>query len=134
MPPEFRPPERIGFIGLGQMGVPMAANLAKAAFGLAVADNNAAAVERFRAAHACEVPATLAALGKACKVVITMLPDGASVRGVMLGAGGVAAGMLAGSVLIDMSSSSPVGTRRLGEELAAMPPLDLAAFKAAALA
>jgi 3-hydroxyisobutyrate dehydrogenase len=117
---EFRPPELVGFVGLGQMGVPMATNLARAGFRLAVADSDPRAVERFRALQACEAPATPSELGRACRVVITMLPDGEIVRSVVLGKAGVAAGMQPGSVVIDMSSSSPVGTRRLGDDLARM--------------
>jgi 3-hydroxyisobutyrate dehydrogenase len=66
----------------------------------------------------------LAELARACRVVITMVPDGKIVREVALGRegapdSGLAAGFARGSVLIDMSSSAPMGTRKLGEELAA---------------
>lgn len=110
----FAPPERIGFVGLGRMGAPMARNLARAGFTLAVADASDAAVKRFAADVACETPASLAALGGACRAVITMLPDGKVVRDVAL-----AAGLAPGSIVIDMSSSAPVGTRELGATLAA---------------
>jgi 3-hydroxyisobutyrate dehydrogenase len=118
---KFNPPERIGFIGIGQMGNPMAHNLARAGFRLVIADANPDAVKRFAATVPCEAPPDLAALGRRCSVVITMLPDGRAVREVVLGTSGngVAAGLGPASVLIDMSSSSPVGTRELGEELAA---------------
>ena len=116
-----RAPELIGLVGLGQMGTPMARNLARAGFRLAVADASPEAVRRLAADVPCEVPADLAALGAACRVVITMLPDGATVRRVALGDGGdaLAAGLARGSIVIDMSSSSPVGTRELGKALAA---------------
>lgn len=116
-----RAPELIGLVGLGQMGVPMGRNLARAGFRLAVADLNAEALRRFAADTPCEAPADLKSLGAACRVVITMLPDGAAVRKVALGDGGdcLAAGMARGAILVDMSSSSPVGTRELGKELAA---------------
>lgn len=118
-----RPPERIGLVGLGQMGTPMGRNLARAGFALAVADANPEAVERFAAETPCDAPESLAALGAACRVVITMLPDGAAVRKVALGEGDggdcLAAGLAPGAVLLDMSSSSPVGTRALGPLLAA---------------
>jgi len=117
MPDEFLPPERIGFVGLGNMGGPMAGHLARAGFKLAVADLRPAAIERVRAQVECEAPASLIDLARACRVVITMLPDGKAVREVLLGEGGLAAGLAAGSVVIDMSSSSPVGTRELGQEL-----------------
>jgi 3-hydroxyisobutyrate dehydrogenase len=116
-----RAPERIGLVGLGQMGAPMARNLARAGFQLAVVDTSAEAVRRFAAGTPCEVPSGLKALGAACRVVITMLPDGAAVRRVVLGDGGdcLAAGLARGAVVIDMSSSSPVGTRELGKALEA---------------
>jgi 3-hydroxyisobutyrate dehydrogenase len=107
------PPERIGFVGLGQMGAPMARNLARAGFGLALADANAAAVERLAAELACETPESLVAVGAGCRVVITMLPDGKAVREVVL-----AMEPARHSIVIDMSSSSPVGTRELGRALA----------------
>jgi 3-hydroxyisobutyrate dehydrogenase len=121
----MRAPERIGLVGLGQMGAPMGRNLARAGFRLAVADASADAVRRFAAETSCEVAPDLKSLGTACRVVITMLPDGATVRRVVLGEtredGGdcLAAGLAQGAVVIDMSSSSPVGTRELGPLLAA---------------
>jgi 3-hydroxyisobutyrate dehydrogenase len=117
----IRAPERIGLVGLGQMGAPMARNLARAGFRLAVADASAEAVRRLAADIPCETPADLKSLGAACRVVITMLPDGATVHRVALGGGGdcLAAGLARGSVVIDMSSSSPTGTRELGKALEA---------------
>lgn len=112
-PTPLSPPERIGFVGLGQMGAPMVRNLARAGFKLAVADANAQAVARIGAEIACEAPANLAALGAACRVVITMLPDGNAVREVVL-----AMNLPRDAIVIDMSSSSPMGTRELGRALA----------------
>jgi 3-hydroxyisobutyrate dehydrogenase len=114
-----RAPERIGLVGLGQMGAPMARNLARAGFQLVVADARGDVVRRFAADTACVVPPDLKSLGAACRVVITMLPDGATVRRVVAGDGGdcLAAGLARGAVVIDMSSSSPVGTRELGKTL-----------------
>jgi 3-hydroxyisobutyrate dehydrogenase len=118
MPPPFSPPERIGVVGLGQMGAPMARNLARAGFALALADadrDRTAALARELKADA---PAGLRELGAACRVVITMLPDGKAVREVVLGAGGLADGLARDSTIVDMSSSAPVGTRELGAALA----------------
>jgi 3-hydroxyisobutyrate dehydrogenase len=119
----FRPPEKIGFIGLGNMGAPMARNLAAAGYPLVVADAVPAAVERFKAnlpAHAnVEAPASLNAIGEACRVVITMLPEGNIVRTVLLGDNGVVSGARSGAIVIDMTSASPVGTRALVKDLAA---------------
>jgi len=106
----FAPPERIGFVGLGNMGAPMASRLARAGFTLAVADAAPAAVTRFAAQASCETPTRLAELGT-CRAIVTMLPDGRIVREVLLGAQGIAAQLRADSVVIDMSSSSPIDTR-----------------------
>jgi 3-hydroxyisobutyrate dehydrogenase len=57
-------------------------------------------------------------LGRSCRLVITMLPDGQAVRQVLLGTDGVAAGLAPGSVALDMSSAEPVGTRALAAQLA----------------
>lgn len=109
---------RIGFIGLGNMGAPMARRLVLAGYEVVVADAIPAAVERFAAQCACERAESLPGLGAACQAVITMLPDGRVVREVLLGANGVAASLCAGSMVIDMSSASPIGTRELAADLA----------------
>ena len=120
----FAPPERIGFIGLGNMGGPMGRRLAGAGFSLMVADALAATADKFvaevnaGAAGRAERSTAPEAMGRACRVVITMLPDGKVVRDVLLGANGLARHLAAGSVVIDMSSSSPVGTRELHADLA----------------
>ena len=118
MEEEFVPPQRIGFIGLGNMGTPMAGHLAAAGFQVMAADANPATLERFCSAVPCERAASLAHLGRACGVVITMLPDGAAVRQVLLGPEGVAAALAPGAVVLDMSSSEPLGTRALAAQLA----------------
>lgn len=113
------PPAGIGFIGLGNMGYPMARRLAAAGYRLTVMDLNAEAVERFCAETGAEAAASLQALGAASRLVITMLPEGTAVRRALLGDVGdcVVAGLQAEAVLVDMSSSSPVGTRELANEL-----------------
>jgi 3-hydroxyisobutyrate dehydrogenase len=112
---------RIGFVGLGNMGAPMVENLLKAGFDLAVADADPGRLAGFAARAA--LHGSLAELGRASELVITMLPDGKIVRKVLCGGpgsnDGVLAGLAAGSLVIDMSSSAPVGTRELGAELAA---------------
>ena len=121
MASEILPPERIGFVGLGNMGAPMARRLAAAGYRLLVADAVPAAVNRFRQDVPCDAPATLEELGAACRVIITMLPDGHAVRKVLMGTSGVVAGLTASAapaIVVDMSSASPVGTRALGAELA----------------
>lgn len=116
----LNPPVDIGFIGLGRMGTPMAGRLAAAGYHLHVFDQDPAAVERFAAEAECERHGDLKSLAAASKVVITMLPEGSAVREVLLGEGdNVVAGLPPGSILIDMTSASPVGTRELGAELTA---------------
>jgi 3-hydroxyisobutyrate dehydrogenase len=111
----FTPPERIGFVGLGNMGAPMARHLAAAGYKLAVTDAAAATVVKFAADTPCETDASNL---PSCRVVITMLPDGKIVRDVLLGTNGLAPKLARGSIVIDMSSSSPVGTRELSADLA----------------
>ena len=118
MPDEFRPPDRVGFIGLGNMGAPMARRICEAGYALTVLDASGEAVERFRSRVDCSVQTTPAALGRACRAVITMLPDGDAVRRVVLADGGLASAFASGSVIIDMSSCEPSGTRDLAAELA----------------
>ena len=119
----FSPPENIGFIGLGKMGEPMVRNLAKAGFRPVLFDLNRDIVAKLAKELRAKAPASLPELARVCRVVITMVPDGAIVREIVLGGrvdagASLSAGMTAGSVLIDMSSSSPTSTRELGKELA----------------
>jgi 3-hydroxyisobutyrate dehydrogenase len=119
----LRAPARIGFVGLGQMGLPMARSLARAGYRLVAYDTNAAALARARDETAAETPGSLREAGRECAALITMLPDGNAVRAVVLEA---LPGLASGSVVIDMSSSSPVGTRELGARLSqhGIPMLD----------
>ena len=123
MPAPLVPPARVGFIGLGLMGLPMARSLARAGYRLAVYDLDRAALERAREATGAEAPGSLKSIGEVCDAVITMLPDGRVVSEVVLGVKGrgdaLLAGLAPGSVLLEMSSSSPIGTRELGARLAA---------------
>jgi len=118
MPEEFLPPERIGFVGLGNMGAPMARHLIAAGYNVVAADANPATLESFCSFAQCERARSLADLGRACRLVITMLPDGVAVRQALLGDGGIAAGLSPGCVVLDMSSSEPLATRELGAKLA----------------
>ncbi len=112
--------KRVGFIGLGNMGYPMAGHLAKAGFELVVADAAAGVAVSFTAEHGGAVAASLQALGESADAVITMLPTSAIVRQVIAGGGDcVADGLAEGALVIDMSTSNPVHTRELGEVLAA---------------
>ena len=113
---------RVGFIGIGNMGNPMAGNLMKAGWQVTVYDTDPQKISALKASHEAASASSLAELAKNSDVVITMLPDGHVVRRVALGrdAGddSLANGFSKGAVLIDMSSSAPVGTRELGKALA----------------
>lgn len=114
---------RVGFVGLGRMGRPMAKRLLAAGVPLALYDARPDAVERVVAEAGGERAGSLAELAAGSDVVITMLPDGSVVHDVVIGsgahaAGGLLSGMPNDSVLIDMSSSSPTGTQALGRRLA----------------
>lgn len=113
------PPAKIGFIGLGNMGRPMAARLAGAGYELHLLDREPSLAMNFVAAHGGTAAPSLAALAGAAEAVITMLPDGKAVREVALGRDGLIDNLSPGSVVIDMSSSDPVGTRELGAALLA---------------
>lgn len=109
---------RVGFVGLGNMGRPMAHNLVAAGLAVTVGDADPALRERFAEEHGCEAADSPAGFAD-CEVVVTMLPNDRIVREVMLDwDGGIAARLAAGSVVLDMSSSGPNATRSLGEALA----------------
>src|SRR2546430_2672745 len=92
---------------------------AAAGYGLVAHDVDRDALKRARDATGAEAPESLKATAERCEAVITMLPGGDAVRAVVLGPGDcLLAGFPRGSVLIDMSSSSPLGTRGLGARLA----------------
>jgi len=101
---------KVGFIGLGNMGMPMAQNLLKAAHAVTGFDLNVDATERL-AASGGTTANSIADACKAAEVVITMLPAGEQVREVYLGAGGVLATVEPETLLID-SSTIDVATAR----------------------
>jgi 2-hydroxy-3-oxopropionate reductase len=104
--------ERLGFIGLGVMGRPMARNLLKAGFSLVVHSRTRASMDELVAAGA--VGASSGAdVAERSDVVITMLPDSPDVRLVLAGSSGVFERARAGMVIIDMSTISPAVAREL---------------------
>jgi 3-hydroxyisobutyrate dehydrogenase len=111
-----RPPARVAVIGLGNMGVPMAARLAGTGFRVVGHDAMPEARERFAREVQGETVADLAAAVRDAAVVITMLPDGKIVRAVI---DDMRPHLSRDAIVIDMSSSDPVATRALGEELIA---------------
>lgn len=116
------PPAGVGFIGLGKMGYPMVRHLSRAGYRIFAHDLDPQALRRACEVTGAEAPRSLKEIGQRCQAVITMLPDGNVVRAAALGrdgsGDGLLAGLASGSVFIDMSSSSPVGTRELGARLA----------------
>lgn len=108
---------RVGFIGLGLMGKPMARNLLGAGYALTVHSRSAPPVNELVAEGSAraESPGEAAA---ASDVVITMLPDTPDVELVLFGPDGVAEGIREGSLVIDMSTIDPIATRSFGERLA----------------
>jgi 3-hydroxyisobutyrate dehydrogenase len=110
---------KVALIGIGAMGAPMAANIVKAGHDLTVYDTDAARASALAAEIGAKVAARLADLADN-EAIVTMLPTGAIVRSVFVEADGGALGkaLKAGTLVIDMSSSEPVGTKELGVELA----------------
>ncbi len=109
---------KIGFVGIGAMGTPMTTNLAKAGYKLVIYDTDVKRTEALAATLEVEVADSLAAIGAMCGTVITMLPDGKIVRQALCGETDnfkdcIAGALKPGSLVIDMSSSSPLGTREL---------------------
>jgi 2-hydroxy-3-oxopropionate reductase len=104
--------EKVGFIGLGIMGKPMARNLMKAGYELVVHNRSRGPVDELagEGAEAASSPREVA--GKS-DVIITMLPDSPDVRAVVMGENGVLEGISEGALLVDMSTISPVLTEEL---------------------
>jgi 3-hydroxyisobutyrate dehydrogenase len=111
---------RIGFVGIGNMGWPMAANLARAGFELTVHDARPERSREFAARHQGAHAHSLADLAERAQCVVTMLPDHHVVRQVVLGNGSdsLAAGLRPRTIVVDMGTSDPTATRSLGAELA----------------
>lgn len=106
----------IGFIGLGNMGFPMASRLADAGYRLIVNDRDQLAVQRFQDEHPDSRPAADTAAWQEADVIITMLPNSDIVESVLTD-GGIAAAASLNTLFIDMSSSEPIRSRNLGQRL-----------------
>ncbi|MER3400606.1 MAG: 2-hydroxy-3-oxopropionate reductase [Thermoflexus sp.] len=110
--------ERVGFIGLGVMGKPMARNLLKAGYPLVVYNRSRPPMEEL-AAEGAAVADSPRAVAQRSDIVITMLPDTPEVEQVLAGPEGVFAGGRPGLIVIDMSTIDPMAARRLAAEAAA---------------
>jgi 2-hydroxy-3-oxopropionate reductase len=104
------PDVRVGFIGLGIMGRPMALNLLRAGY-LLVVHNRTREKESELVSEGAESATSPRAVASACEVLITMLPDSPDVEAVYFGEDGVLAGAQSGQLLIDMSSIAPAVAR-----------------------
>lgn len=109
--------KKIGFIGLGIMGKPMAKNLLKAGYELVVYDINQDAVNEVVAAGAKSAP-TSKDVAAQSEIVITMLPNSPHVKAAVLGENGVLEGAKPGLVLIDMSSIAPLASQEIAAAVA----------------
>jgi 3-hydroxyisobutyrate dehydrogenase len=107
---------RVGFIGIGNMGWPMARNVLRGGFELTVYDADPGRSAKFGAEHRCSVVSRLADLA-GLDFIVTMLPTGRDVAGVYLGENGLAQHLDSRTIAVDMSSSDPTGTRELGQAL-----------------
>jgi 2-hydroxy-3-oxopropionate reductase len=108
---------KLGFIGLGAMGRPMALHLMKNGHSMGVYARRAESAAPLVAAGATRYN-TPAALAAQCEVIFTMVTNSQDVEHVVLGADGIAQGAKAGSVLVDMETISPIVARRVATELA----------------
>lgn len=108
---------KVGFIGLGIMGRPMALNLLKGGFDLTVWARRAESMAPLLEAGA-KGAANAAAVAASCDVVFSMVADAADVEQVALGAGGVAEGARAGLVYVDMSTIAPSAAQSIAARLA----------------
>ena len=111
--------ETVGFIGLGTMGMPMAANLAKAGVRLVVHDTSAAAVSTAGKLGGVTAATSAADVAARAAVLFTCLPNDDIVRAAYLGAGGIASGGKTGLVTCDCSTVSPEVTLEVNRALAA---------------
>jgi 3-hydroxyisobutyrate dehydrogenase len=110
----------VGVIGIGNMGAPMAGNLARSGFSVVLFDIDLARAQRVAVQIGARAVDGLDALGDA-DAIVTMLPTGRDVRNILLEyqGGALATALALGSIVVDMSSSDPVGTRELGAALSA---------------
>lgn len=107
--------KKAGFIGIGIMGKPMALNLLNAGVPLAVYDVNEAAVNEITAAGAEYVQPK--SMGASCDIIFTILPNGDIVQEVLFGEQGLVSGLKEGSLVVDMSSVTPVQSKTCAKRL-----------------
>lgn len=106
---------KIGFVGLGIMGKPMAANLIKGGHELHAYSTSGVPDELIKAGAVAEANST--AVAAASDVVVLMVPDTPHVEAALFGEGGVAGGLKKGSLVIDMSSIAPMATKEFAARI-----------------
>jgi 4-hydroxybutyrate dehydrogenase / sulfolactaldehyde 3-reductase len=107
---------KVGFIGVGVMGAPMARNLARGGHRVAVYDASARALGAFQSSD-CRVADSAADAARDADVVITMLPDSEHVRQALLGEAGACASLAQGRLVLEMSTIAASASITLGQEL-----------------
>jgi len=107
---------KIGFIGLGIMGLPMAANLIKAGYPLVAYDLNDKPLQELTQTGA-EKATSNAEVASNCDIIITMLPNSPDVQSAVFSEGGIAVGLSSGQILIDMSSIAPLVSQEIARKL-----------------
>jgi 2-hydroxymethylglutarate dehydrogenase len=107
--------EKIGFVGLGNMGLPICKNLVRAGHQVKAYDSNPEALKKASKVRALPME-TLEEVAKGSEVVFLSLPDQLVVRDVVLGKGKLLQAMSSGSVLVDLSTSLPSVTQEIGRE------------------
>jgi len=108
--------KRIGFIGLGIMGRPMALNLVNSGFPLTVHNRSQRAVDELVAAGA-TASSSPRRVAESSDIIITMLPDSPDVELVVRGENGILEGIRKGQLLIDMSTINPLVSQKIGGEV-----------------
>jgi len=110
---------KLGFIGLGIMGKPMAGHLVKAGHEVSVYDLNTASVHDLVSKGA-SAGKSSKEIGQKSEIIFIIVPDTPDVEAVLFGKDGLTEGLKAGSIVVDMSSISPIATKEFAKKLGAM--------------
>jgi 3-hydroxyisobutyrate dehydrogenase len=110
-------PEKVAFFGLGIMGGPMAANLARAGFDVSVWTHTEGKAERFAGEHGARSGATPAETAAGSDALISILPDAPEVEAVLFGEEGAVAALAPGALVVDMSTIAPSASVKIAEQL-----------------
>jgi 3-hydroxyisobutyrate dehydrogenase len=114
-------PERVGFVGLGIMGGPMAANLVRAGLQVSVYTRTREKADRFAQEHGARAAATPAEAASGADALVSIVPDAPQVEKVLFGPDGAAAALPDGALVVEMSTIAPSASRAIAERLAPRP-------------